>query len=57
MILSVFNISPYIENGIPDAPPDMEQEPGVVSHPSKFRCSITPRSEKALSLILADERH
>ncbi|THU84116.1 cytochrome P450 [Dendrothele bispora CBS 962.96] len=55
MILAVFDISPYVENGVPDAPPDIEQEPGLVSHPSKFRCSITPRSNKALSLIMGDE--
>ncbi|THU82960.1 cytochrome P450 [Dendrothele bispora CBS 962.96] len=57
MVLAAYDISPYMENGVPERPPTVEQLPGTVSHPSKFRCSIKPRSEKALSLIEAEERN
>ncbi|KAG7085519.1 hypothetical protein E1B28_003079 [Marasmius oreades] len=54
MILACFEIKKH--------PQDVElpgtgQTTGTISHPSSFRCSIVPRSEKAVSLIQADEHH
>ncbi|KAK2461240.1 hypothetical protein APHAL10511_006767 [Amanita phalloides] len=53
MALAVFDITPYMENG-KAVMPDLDQRTGIVSHPSKFKCQITPRSPKALALINAD---
>ncbi|KAK0204608.1 cytochrome P450, partial [Desarmillaria ectypa] len=50
MVLAVFDISKYSENGV-IFEPDMEQTTGTVSHPSPFKCAIKPRSDKALELI------
>jgi len=50
MTLAVFNITPYVENGMP-VTPDLTQSTGTISHPSPFKCTITPRSRKALQLI------
>ncbi|KAK0465859.1 cytochrome P450 [Desarmillaria tabescens] len=52
MVLAVFNISKYSENGVV-LEPDMEHTAGTVSHPSSFKCTIKPRSEKVLELINA----
>jgi cytochrome P450 len=52
--LAAFNISKVSENGelvIPKA----EQTTGTISHPKPFKCSITPRSTKALELIRDEE--
>ncbi|KAF8192574.1 cytochrome P450 [Pholiota molesta] len=54
MTLAVFNISKYVENGIVTEPIH-ENTTGTISHPEPFKCSIKPRSEKAISLILAEE--
>ncbi|KAL0562774.1 hypothetical protein V5O48_019305 [Marasmius crinis-equi] len=54
-VLSCFEISQVVEGGIP-APIDSEQTTGTISHPSPFKCKIVPRSEKAISLIQADEQ-
>ncbi|KAK7438570.1 hypothetical protein VKT23_017905 [Stygiomarasmius scandens] len=54
MALAVFNISKYSENG-KVFEPDTKQSDGTISHPSEFRCSLTPRSEKAVQLIQAEE--
>jgi len=57
-MLSVYNISPAIdENGLPILPP-IEYTPGVISRPKPFKCSILPRSEFAVTLInqTADEQ-
>ncbi|KAJ7624408.1 cytochrome P450 [Roridomyces roridus] len=35
---------------------DLDVTSGTISHPSHFKCSIEPRSQKALELILADEQ-
>ncbi|THU84110.1 cytochrome P450 [Dendrothele bispora CBS 962.96] len=56
MVLAVYDISPYTENGVLDRPPTVEQMPGLVSHPNKFRCNIKPRSKKTLSLIEAEDQ-
>ncbi|TFK75549.1 cytochrome P450 [Pluteus cervinus] len=50
MSLSVFDISPHIENGVPVLP-IQDQLPGIVSHPPPFKCTIKPRSEAAIALI------
>lgn len=54
-ILHCFDIKPYSEkDGVP-LPMDTEQMTGTISHPSPFKCSIVPRSERAISLIQAEE--
>ncbi|KAJ3978425.1 cytochrome P450, partial [Lentinula detonsa] len=65
MALAVFNISKYSENGVV-IEPDRNQSSGtirqavfsdgVLGHPSSFKCTISPRSDKAVALIQADER-
>jgi len=54
MSLAVFDISKYVENGV-IVEPVHENTTGVISHPKPFRCSIRPRSQKAVSLIQAEE--
>ncbi|KAF8165086.1 cytochrome P450 [Crassisporium funariophilum] len=54
MSLAVFNIGKCVENGLV-VEPVHENTTGTISHPKPFRCSITPRSEKAISLIEAEE--
>jgi cytochrome P450 len=55
MALAVFNISKYSEDG-KVVEPDTDQSTGTISHPSTFRCTISPRSDRAVELIQADER-
>ncbi|KAK0234240.1 cytochrome P450 [Armillaria fumosa] len=50
MVLAVFNISKYSEDGIVFEP-DIETTSGAVSHPAPFKCTIKPRNEKAFWLI------
>ncbi|KAK0450594.1 cytochrome P450 [Desarmillaria tabescens] len=50
MVLSVFTISKYSENGVVFEL-DTEHTAGAVSHPTPFKCAIKVRSEKALGLI------
>jgi len=52
MVLAVFNVSKYSEDGFIDT----DQSTGTISHPSVFKCSISPRSDRAVALIQADER-
>ncbi|KAJ7282028.1 cytochrome P450 [Mycena rebaudengoi] len=52
MTLAVFNISRHPEGG----EIDLEQEKGGISHPTPFRCSITPRSDQARELIQGELR-
>lgn len=54
MSLAVFDISKCIENGI-IIEPVHENTTGTISHPKPFKCSIKPRSQKAVSLIQAEE--
>ncbi|KAJ3977109.1 cytochrome P450 [Lentinula raphanica] len=56
MALAVFNISKYSEDGV-IIEPDLNQSSGTISHPSTFKCTISPRSDKAVALIQAEERH
>ncbi|KAI0632727.1 cytochrome P450 [Trametes polyzona] len=54
MLLSVYDISaPCTEAGVPITPENVEYTGGTISHPMPFRCTFTPRSEKAKALILA----
>lgn len=55
MSLAVFEISKCVEDGVVVEPVN-ENTTGTISHPKPFRCSIVPRSEKAVSLIQGDER-
>ncbi|KAK0434403.1 cytochrome P450 [Desarmillaria tabescens] len=50
MVLAVFDISKYSENGIVFEP-DTDHTAGTISHPSPFKCTIKARSRKALELI------
>lgn len=52
--LAVVDISKCVENGIV-VEPVHENTSGTISHPKPFKCSIKPRSEKAVSLIQEDE--
>ncbi|KAF9468823.1 cytochrome P450 [Collybia nuda] len=55
MSLAVFDVSKYVENGV-IIEPVHENTTGTISHPKPFKCTIKPRSQKAVSLIMADER-
>ncbi|KAF8631286.1 hypothetical protein AX15_002609 [Amanita polypyramis BW_CC] len=52
--LAVFDITKYVENGVV-VEPVHDFTTGTISHPKPFKCSIKPRSEKAVSLIQAEE--
>ncbi|KAF9483933.1 cytochrome P450 [Pholiota conissans] len=54
MTLAVFDVSKHTENGV-IIEPNHENTTGTISHPAPFKCSIKPRSERAVSLILAEE--
>ncbi|KAJ7101797.1 cytochrome P450 [Mycena epipterygia] len=49
-ILAVFNISKARENGV-IIEPRVGQSAGTISHPFPFKCSVEPRSARALELI------
>ncbi|KAK0434401.1 cytochrome P450 [Desarmillaria tabescens] len=50
MVLAVFDISKYSENGV-ILEPDTGHTAGNISHPTPFKCMIKARSERALDLI------
>ncbi|KAK0484843.1 cytochrome P450 [Armillaria novae-zelandiae] len=56
MSLAVYNISKYSSPEAFVSKPDVEQTTGTISHPTPFQCIIRPRSEKAVTLIAADEQ-
>ncbi|KAG1850378.1 cytochrome P450 [Suillus subalutaceus] len=56
MSLAVFDISKTVENGI-EIIPDVDQSSGTISHPKPFKCSIKPRSSKAVALIEQDANY
>ncbi|KAG6908024.1 hypothetical protein DXG01_006443 [Tephrocybe rancida] len=56
MSLAVFDISKVVENGIV-VEPVLENTDGTVSHPKPYKCSIKPRSQKAVALVLEAEEH
>ncbi|KAL1743914.1 cytochrome P450 [Schizophyllum fasciatum] len=51
MALAVFDVSPAAGDG---APPVLEETAGTISHPKPYRCTIRPRSERAVALIQGD---
>ncbi|KAG2148121.1 cytochrome P450 [Suillus clintonianus] len=51
--LAVFNISKAVENGV-EITPEIDRSTGTISHPTAFKCSIEPRSAKAIGLIEQD---
>ncbi|KAG2351500.1 hypothetical protein BDR07DRAFT_1318991, partial [Suillus spraguei] len=53
MSLAVFKISKVIENGV-EITPEINLTTGTISHPKPFKCSIKPRSAKAVTLIQQD---
>ncbi|KAF8974327.1 cytochrome P450 [Flammula alnicola] len=53
MSLAVFDILKCVENGVVNEPVH-ENTTGTISHPEPFKCCVKPRSEKAISLILAE---
>ncbi|KAI0351255.1 cytochrome P450 [Trametes cingulata] len=54
MLLSVYHISDprTADDDVPISPESVEYTGGTISHPVPFRCTFTPRSEKARALIL-----
>ncbi|KAK7471001.1 hypothetical protein VKT23_002414 [Stygiomarasmius scandens] len=54
MSLAVFDITKSVENGVIIEPVN-ERTNGTISHPKQFRCTIKPRSHKAVGLIQADD--
>ncbi|KAG1892828.1 cytochrome P450 [Suillus subluteus] len=56
MSLAVFDISKTIENGI-EITPEIDPSSGTISHPKPFKCSIKPRSSKAVALIEQDANY
>ncbi|KAL4071144.1 cytochrome P450 [Scleroderma yunnanense] len=53
MTLAVFDIKKAVEGGV-EITPDVDPSSQGVSHPKPFKCSIQPRSAKALELIQQD---
>lgn len=53
MSLAVFDISKAVENGV-EITPEVDPSTGTISHPKPFKCSIKPRSAKAITLIQQD---
>ncbi|KAJ6543220.1 cytochrome P450 [Mycena vulgaris] len=49
-LLAVFDVSKPLENGV-FVEPRLGQTTGTASHPFPFKCSVTPRSARALELI------
>ncbi|KAG1741079.1 cytochrome P450 [Suillus lakei] len=56
MSLAVFDISKAIENGV-EITPELDPSSGSISHPKPFKCSIKPRSAKAIALIRQDANY
>jgi len=50
--LSVLNFDKAHDNQGREIPVELVPSPGMICHPEPFKCSITPRSEEARSLIL-----
>ncbi|KAG2757183.1 hypothetical protein CY34DRAFT_805211 [Suillus luteus UH-Slu-Lm8-n1] len=56
MSLAVFDISKVVENGV-EITPEVDPTSGTISHPKPFKCSIRPRSAKAIALIQQDANY
>ncbi|KAI0273310.1 cytochrome P450 [Gloeopeniophorella convolvens] len=52
-VLAVFDIAPARDAQGRPVPPKMEVGSGVISHPGRFECSVTPRSARAAALATA----
>ncbi|KAG2358772.1 cytochrome P450 [Suillus spraguei] len=50
----LFKISKVVENGV-EITPEINLTTGTISHPKPFKCSIKPRSAKAVTLILIQQ--
>ncbi|KAF8067055.1 OrdA protein [Lyophyllum atratum] len=50
MSLAVFDIRKAVENGV-EITPVHENTSGIISYPEIFKCTVKPRSEKAVALI------
>ncbi|KAG6871539.1 hypothetical protein C0995_003461, partial [Termitomyces sp. Mi166 len=48
--LAVFDIKKNVENGV-EITPVHENTSGIISFPEPFKCTIMPRSQKAISLV------
>ncbi|KAL5501302.1 hypothetical protein ACEPAH_8562 [Sanghuangporus vaninii] len=56
--LAVFNITKPLGDDGQVIEPSVQFTPGAISHPTEFRLSVTPRSEKAAALIRSiEEEH
>ncbi|KAG1817246.1 cytochrome P450 [Suillus subaureus] len=53
MSLAVFDISKVVEDGV-EITPEVDPSSGTISHPKPFKCSIRPRSARAVALIEQD---
>ncbi|KAK0194305.1 cytochrome P450 [Armillaria mellea] len=53
---TVYNISKHSSHEGFVSEPNVEQTTGTISHPTPFQCTIMPRTEKAVTLISADEQ-
>ncbi|OAX39048.1 cytochrome P450 [Rhizopogon vinicolor AM-OR11-026] len=56
MSLAVFDISKVVENGV-EITPKLDPASGTISHPKPFKCSVKPRSAKAVALIQQDANY
>ncbi|KAG1781056.1 cytochrome P450 [Suillus placidus] len=56
MSLAVFDISKVVEKGV-EITPEVDPTSGTISHPKPFKCSIKPRSAKAVALIQQDANY
>ncbi|KZT39793.1 cytochrome P450 [Sistotremastrum suecicum HHB10207 ss-3] len=49
--LAVFEISPCLDDKGEAILPDLEYEPGLVSHPKKYKCHLRPRTQAAAMVL------
>ncbi|KII90751.1 hypothetical protein PLICRDRAFT_174122 [Plicaturopsis crispa FD-325 SS-3] len=53
MSLAVFSVTKAVEDGVV-IEPVVDKTPGTISHPVEYKCSIKPRSAKAVALVQAE---
>jgi len=56
MSLAVFDISKVVENVV-EITPKLDPASGTISHPKPFKCSVKPRSAKAVAFIQQDANY
>lgn len=56
MTLAVFDVKKALKDGV-EITPEVDPSSGAVSHPKPFKCTIQPRSARALELIQQDPQH